>query len=207
MKIFPVYYFPPISWFAALSGESTVVFELHQNYRKQNYYNRMRIKGPNKVMLLTVPVEKDKENTPLLARKVSYRENWQKNHWKSLEAAYRAAPYFEFYEDRIQPFFEREQLSLSALNLSVIRTCLEILQMDVDFQVSTAYQGSAAYSGDYRTAFSPQAKAIPEWFQAQAYRQTFGEDFAPDLSILDLIFNMGPESAGILRTSFTGTPA
>lgn len=205
MKIFPVYYFPSISWFAALSQEKEVTLELHQHYRKQNYYNRMRIKGPNKVLLLTVPVVKDKESTPLLQRQVSYRENWQKNHWKSLEAAYRASPYFEFYEDRIQGYFEREQASLSGLNLAIIQTLLDLLQLDVSLHFSSSYQSSEAYETDYRSDFFSQGEPLPDWFKPAEYRQTFGESFAPDLSILDLLFNMGPESAGILRASFTGS--
>ena len=118
MKVFPIYYCPPISWFAAVKPETTILLEAHEHYRKQQYFNRMRVKGPNGVLALSIPIAKAPEKSLVNSRKIAYAEDWQKNHWKSLEAGYRSSPYFEFYEDRFAPFYEQKWDSLMEFNLS-----------------------------------------------------------------------------------------
>ena len=201
MKVFPVYYFPPISWFAAIQSESQVMLEAREHYRKQQYFNRMRIKGPNGVMALSIPVEKAPEKTPLAERRIAYAMDWQKNHWKSLEAGYRSSPYFEYYEDRLLPFYEQRWDNLLEFNLASIALCVKLLDLDLTWEVSSEYKDSDQYSADYRSTFNARKGVSPSGFTPQPYEQVF-PGFAPDLSLLDLLFNEGPAARQILNGSF-----
>jgi len=205
MNIYPVYYFPPISWFSAVAQETTVLLEAHEHYKKQRYFNRMRIQTSNKVLTMSVPVAKARENTPLNLRSISYTVDWQRNQWISITSAYRSSPYFEYYEDKLKPFFESKTESLLEHNLNIIKTLREILQLDFEIQVTDAFQPSDAYEQDFRRAFNPRGPIEADWFVAEPYLHVFGEGFVPDLSILDLICNQGPASSLVLKGSYRKT--
>jgi WbqC-like protein family len=203
MKIFPVYYFPSVSWFAAALREQTIVLEKWQYYRKQHYFNRMEIKTPDKVLRLSIPIQKAGEQTPLAQRTIAHDWNWRHDHWKSIEAALRSSPYFEFYESRIAAFYVTPYEGLFDFNLAIITMLRDSLRLDLQWTVSEKYLEPEAYTADYRDAFTPKNGAMPTWFRPQPYLQVFGEVFAPDLSILDLMCNKGPETERILRESFS----
>lgn len=198
MDIFPVYYFPPVSWFTAIIRSEAPVLEQFRNYRKQHLYNRTRIKGPNKVQNLTVPISRSPDNTPICNSLIAYNQDWQRDHWKSLEAAYRSSPYFEYYEDYLQPYFTQKENSLLRLNLNIINSMLGMLQVNPSYTLSPKYLSATARDQDFRDAFDPRGRALPTWFAAENYQQVFPE-FDPDLSILDLLFNLGPESGAYLQ--------
>ncbi|HHG86701.1 MAG TPA: hypothetical protein ENJ82_18275 [Bacteroidetes bacterium] len=204
MKIFPVYYFPPVSWFAAALHAGEIVLENWEHYKKQQYFNRMNILTPGKVLKLSIPVRKAKEYTPLVHRTISYDWTWRKDHWKSLESAYRSSPYFEYYENRFAPFFSGETESLSELNLLILEQLREALAIDLEWKMSDSFHGSAYYSVDYRQEFDSKRERWPSWFHPAPYQQVFGNEFVPDLSIFDLLCNCGPESVRILRESYVG---
>lgn len=198
MKIFPVYYFPPVSWFAAAIRTEDLILEAHIHYRKQQYFNRTRIRGANKVQNLSIPIVRTSENTPFHLRQISYAEDWQKLHWKSFEAAYRSSPYFEFYEDQIVSVFEDKFEKLIDLNMHLLGQLKKMLQLDGEWTLSEKYEDADFYEEDYRQAFDGRGNKLPEWFEPVEYRQVF-PGFEGNLSITDLIFNMGPESLGVLR--------
>lgn len=198
MKIFPVYYFPPVSWFAALSAETEVVLEQWIHFRKQQYTTRCYIRGANKVQLLSLPIVRDGEQVPLCKKQVSYEQGWQKDHWRGIESAYRSAPYFEYYEHEFAGFFREKHDTLLGFHLHVLPFLLRWLNLEVRYTLSDKFTGPEFWSGDLRDAFDPSGKP-PAWFRCEPYTQVFGEDFVPDLSILDLLFNLGPESGAYLR--------
>ncbi len=202
MDIFPVYYFPPVAWFAAAAHTKSFVVEQWVHYRKQQYFNRTCIKTPDKTLILSIPVKKAVEQTPLCKREIAYDWRWQHDHWKSLESAYRSAPYFEYYEEGIRDFFEEQPASLLDYNLRITQHMSDLLELDLSWELSDAYHGPAHYGRDFRDAFPTKDDDLPAEFIAQPYPQVFGEDFSPNLSILDLLFNKGPESASILKSSW-----
>lgn len=179
----------------------TLVLEQWEFYRKQNYFNRMCIKTPESVLKLSIPIRKAKEYSPIRERIISYDWKWQRDHWRSLESAYRSSPYFEYYEDRIEPFFREQPEMLLDYNLRIIDKLSEMLGIELNYSLSESYQEDEAYDRDLRSDFDPKRQQAPAWFEAVAYPQVFGEEFAPDLSVLDLLFNCGPESVRILRES------
>lgn len=202
MKILPVYYFPSVAWFSAALHEKSFVLEQWEHYRKQNLYNRTRILAANGVLKLSVPMRKSAEHTPLCDKKIAFDWKWQREQWMSVTSAYRSSPYFEFYEDILKGLFFLETDSLLEYNLVIVRTLSETMQLDLSWQLSEKYDASEAYSGDYRRDFDPRKASVNDWFEAVPYPQVFGEGFAADLSILDLLCNQGPASSSILRESY-----
>lgn len=201
MKIFPVYYFPPVSWFAAALQAGDIVLERWQYYRKQQFFNRMEIKSPDKILRLSIPIQKAEEHTPVGLRTIAHDWNWRHDHWKSIESALRSSPYFEYYADRIEAFYKEPVDSLFDFNLAIITMVRDKLKLPIQWTISERYLEPAAYEEDYREAFNPKGGQMPPWFQPRSYLQVFGEVFSPDLSILDLMCNKGPESERILRES------
>ena len=203
MKVFPIFYFPPISWFSAFIREEKVVLDQHANYRKQQFYNRTVIKGPNKVLPLSVPVVRSAEDTPVSEKEISYTEDWQKIHWKSLETSYRTSPYFEYYEPQLEPYFLNREKSLQAFNLDILATVCKQLGVDTDWELSSRWITPEECETDYRMVYQQRPKTIPSWFIQAPYTQVF-PGFDPDLSILDLLFNLGPEARVYLLDNFQG---
>lgn len=202
MNVFPVYYFPPISWFVAAAQESTVLLEAHEFYKKQQYFNRMRVMTSNKILDLSIPVVKARENTAIGKREVFFDGKWMHDHWVSLTSAYRSSPYFEFYEDHFEPFFKEKTPSLFERNLDIIKMLREVLQLEFEIELTDSFKGSEQYEIDYRRAFSPKSTTSSDWFDPQPYLHVFGEKFHPDLSIMDLICNQGPASGVYLKQAF-----
>lgn len=202
MKIFPVYYFPSVAWFAAAVHEKSIVLEKWQHFRKQNYFNRMEVKIPNGTLRLSIPIQKAHERTPIGERKISHAWHWRKDHWKSIESALRSSPYFEFFEDRIEGFYQKEWDSLFDYNLAIITLIRDTLRLDFDWTISESYLPSEAYSGDFREGLAVNKGEMPEWFVPQPYPQVFGDEFSPDLSILDLMCNKGMETEMILKSCY-----
>ncbi len=202
MKIFPVYYFPSIAWFAAALHEQTIVLEKWQYYRKQHFFNRMEIKSPEKVLRLSIPIQKAGERTPLCERLVSNAATWRHDHWKSIESALRSSPYFEFFESRIEAFYKEPVDSLFDYNVAIITMVRDALRLDIQWTVSEEYLDGSAYVTDYRDQFEPKDGYMPPWFKPKSYLQVFGEVFSPDLSIIDLMCNKGPETERFLRESY-----
>lgn len=206
MDIFPVYYFPPVAWFAAALHSERFVMEQWVHYRKQQYSNRTCIKTPDKTLILSIPIKKAVEQTPLCQREIAYDWRWQHDHWKSLESAYRSAPYFEYYEEGIHDFFLEQPTSLLDYNLRITRHLSDLLELDLNWELSTSYQAAEHYTRDFRDAFPTKEDALPKEFIPQPYPQVFGETFSPNLSILDLLFNKGPESKALLVDSWAARP-
>lgn len=193
LAIYPLCYFAPIPWYVAAIQEKSLLIEVAEHYRKQQYTNRMRIKTTNSALSLVIPVQHSSGNTPIRDKRISYESNWQKQHWKSLETAYRSSPYFEYYEDKLRTFYEKKYDFLVDLNLEIHAFCSKVFQLEIPPELTETYEYSDYYQKDFRSQFDASGKTIPEWFEAKKYFQVFeNENFTPALSILDLILNEGP---------------
>ena len=200
MKVFPLFYFPPISWFSAVYGEKEIALEVNHHYRKQTYANRMEVQGSNKLQTLSIPIQREGDNTPFSHSRINYDSDWRKNHWRTLDAAYRRAPFFEYYEDRIEPFFLQEPDLIAPHTFEIVKVLLDILGMEVEVKLTESYLDSDAYDADYRLAFNARKPISPPWFKPVEYQQVF-RTFEADLSILDLIANEGPAAIEVVRNS------
>lgn len=200
VPIFPIAYFPPISWFSAALQYDFIELEVCQHFRKQQYTNRMWIKGANGDMKLSIPVERRGARMPIKEKKISYAANWQLQHFRSWEAAYRNSPYYEYYIDSFRPFFEKRHLSLVDILEESIRVCFQKLGAELEVSLTEEYKPIVAES-DWRRVFDPTRQKLPVDFKVISYPQVF-DHFSTDLSIVDLLFNEGPASLPILMQGF-----
>lgn len=198
MKILlPVFYLPPISWFSEfLNEENEVVLEQFENFPKQTYRNRTNIYGANGKLSLIIPIHHTGKRC-IKDIEISYAEDWQKLHWKSIKNAYQSSPYFEYYEDKLEKIFSEKPKFLLEFNLTALEIILKILKSEKEYSFTEEYVKSPEIN-DFRDHFS--AKNESE-YQMDEYYQTFSDKlgFIKDLSIIDLICNIGPESATYIK--------
>jgi len=196
-------YFPPVSYFSAISRAQRVYIEQYEHFGKQSYRNRCEIMTANGVIPLTVPVAKANSKTLVKDLKIVYQTNWQKLHFKGIESAYKNSPYYEYYIDDFLPFFDKKETYLLDLNQAILEKTLDFLKLKTSVQLTADYirEGDAAYT-DFRDAIHPKpSRRRPGAdFPVSAYRQTFSDrfPFRPGLSILDLLFCCGPEAGQYL---------
>ncbi len=182
--------------------------DVGEHYVKRSYRNKCSILSANGVMALTVPLSRSSSDDADLTHaamkdlKVSYDDNWRHVHWQSLVSAYNMSPFFEYYEDDIKPLFERKFDYLVDLNAEAMDIVNRLLMMDdVTINVSETYIPAQTVELDLRNQITP--KTHLDDFCQKEYYQVFSEKygFQPNLSILDLLFNLGPESRVVLRDS------
>ena len=194
-------YFGPVSQFVVMLNANKVVFENEDNYQKQTYRNRMYLYGANGKLLLNIPIK----HTGNKSGHQKYRdiriENdfpWQKQHWKSIETVYRTSPFFEFYEDDFYPLYHQKFDFLMDFNYHSLELALESLQTELSFKKTSEYFREPKELTDGR--FLAEAKNN-EPQQLEPYSQVFQDKFGylNDLSIVDLIFNEGPNALNYLQ--------
>ena len=190
-------YFPSISNFVALAKADTIIFEVDDNYQKQTNRNRTHIYSPNGFQMLNIPTKHYKE-THQKTRDIKIENDfdWQKQHFKSLEAAYRSSPFFEYFEDEMIPIFKKKHTFLLDLNFETIDFVLKCLRLNKEYQKTIEYFHEVKTT-DYR--YLANGKRDTSTFES--YPQVFQEKvgFLNNLSILDLIFNEGKFALDYLK--------
>lgn len=195
----PTYF--PNSLSMACLAQGPVRWEACDNYQKQTYRNRCYICNDRGRQLLNIPIRHvGGSGGRQLFREVRIDNgyNWQRQHWRSLETAYRSAPFFEYYEADLQPLFERPFDHLLDLNLATIGVLCDLLGIEFPEAVTESYEESPATLRDGR--FLVSAKAGPP-MPMPHYPQVFEDrhGFIPDLSVLDLLFNEGTSASDYLQ--------
>ncbi|MGS0747418.1 WbqC family protein [Halpernia sp. GG3] len=196
-QLLPLFYLPPISWFSKfLEKDSNLVLEQFENFPKQTYRNRTNIYGANGKLTLVIPINHT-GNRLYKDTEISYTENWQKQHWKSIKNAYQSSPYFEFYEDRFGQIYEKPEKFLFDFNLKALEILIKISKIETKFAFTEKYQREPSAS-DLRNNFSAKSKHDKKF---ENYYQIFTEKygFIENLSMCDLLFNLGPESLIYLK--------
>lgn len=202
-----LHYLPSIQYFSKFLAHPTVFIEQHENYLKGSYRNRCYIVGANGLQRLSIPLKSGKnERQAIRDVQIAYTENWQTQHWTSIRSAYGRAPYFEYFADEIQPFFQKKPTFLYDFNWHLLMLLVDILQLDVDIQQTKQYEKqTTAEIIDFRNGIFPKKHRQKEdkRFLPMPYAQVFEErhGFLPNLSILDLLFCTGPQASLILEQS------
>ena len=200
-------YLAPVQYYTKLlhNNGGTAYVEAFDNYAKQTYRNRCMIADANGPLALTIPTEKTAEGKCLMRDiRISDHGNWRHQHWNALEAAYRHTPFFLYYEDDFRPFYEKEIPFLYDFNMQLTHLVCDLIGIDIDLQPTNQYLHNPDGMADFRMAISPKSPwQEDQEFTPAAYYQVFKEKhgFIPNLSIADLLFNMGPESILILNES------
>ncbi len=141
MALFIPTYFSPISQYHALLNSNSITFEVEDNYQKQTYRNRCYIYGANGKQLLNIPVSIPKSSKKTKSKDILVENsNWQKQHYKSLEAAYNHSPFFEFYKDDLQKIFLKKYTYLLDVNLDTFNFIKNALELPVEYKFSKTYE-------------------------------------------------------------------
>ena len=195
-------YFGPVQWYQKLYRYDRCLIEQYDSYQKQTYRNRCVIATANGLQALTVPVK----HTPLSPftkdLRISDHNQWRKTHWNALQSAYSESPFFEYYADDIRPFFERKYEFLIDFNEAIRQKICELIDIHPQVEYTTEYVKPTANSqqpiafSDFREVIHAKHPQPDADFKPKAYWQVFQHryGFQPNLSILDLLFCMGPES-------------
>lgn len=200
-----VAYLPPVQYMTKFMAYDRVYLEMHENFQKQSYRNRCVIYGTNGPLTLVIPVKKKHGIKNIITDiRIDYDNDWQNIHWKSLVSAYQNSPFFEFYKDELCELIFSKDEYLVGFNLKLLNHITGILNLDGSYSLSKDYSGNAELH-DYRQTISPKKRLRrhDRFFEPVTYRQVFEgkHGFIPNLSVVDLIFNAGPDSHHILRES------
>lgn len=182
-------YFPSISHFVAMAKADSVTFEMEDNFQKQTNRNRLYLYSPNGIFMLNIPVKKSNSRQMTKDVKLEDAFDWQKQHFKTLEASYRNSPFFEYYEDTLMPIFTKKHTFLMDLNIETIEIVSKCLKLDLAPQKTAEYFHEVKNLADFRVL----ANGKKDRNTFDSYTQVFQEKqgFINNLSILDLLFNEG----------------
>lgn len=201
-------YFAPVQYYSEILKAEKVYIEQFENFIKQTYRNRCVIQGGNGPIQLIVPVVKGRGPKTLIKDlKISYDTDWQRNHWRTIFSAFNSSPFFEYYKYDIQPFFEIKHQFLLDFNLKIHEVICELLEIENVAVLTKDFEIVPNGTKNLRESISPKNKVIADnHFQAKEYTQVFSDKlgFMPNLSILDLLFNEGPNSYSILHGNIIG---
>lgn len=200
--VFPMFYLPPVEYFIKLNTyKPDILIEREEHFPKQTYRNRANIYSPDGMLTLTVPVIKGSKNHTLIKDvKISYDFDWQRLHWQSLGACYRRSAYFEYYEDDFAAFYQKQKqvTFLFDYNEELLQLLLKLTKIKAEIKYTDEYHAEYPLPvDDLRITIHPKKETELE---QKPYFQVFEDrkGFLKNLSIVDLLFNQGPQSINYL---------
>ncbi|MDR1699352.1 MAG: WbqC family protein [Prevotellaceae bacterium] len=191
-------YLAPVQYYETLANHR-IWIESYEHYIKQTYRNRCHIATANGLMPLTIPVEKPGGKCATRDVRISAHENWQELHWRSIEAAYNSSPFLEYYRDDFLPFYKKRWTFLFDFNTEIQQMILGLLDLETDIHFTENYETQLPKGcEDWREMISPKKETN---YKGQNYYQVFAPKFGflPNMSIVDLLFNMGTEAVLVLK--------
>lgn len=198
MLLLSTAYFAPILYYSGLIRDELVVMERHEHYNKQSYRNRCIIYSANGLLDLAVPVARTKEpKIQVTEVEIAYDMLWQKQHFKAIESAYRRSPFYEYYIDDLMIFFNGHYRYLYDFNMQIVRKICSLIKISPHIQESNDFVKSGDGIIDMRNSIHPK---VTYKIDTPCYMQVFANKwgFKHNLSILDLLFNVGPEAKNYL---------
>ncbi|HET6227306.1 MAG TPA: WbqC family protein [Bacteroidia bacterium] len=196
--LLPTSYLGPLNYYSKLKRFEHCEIEHFEHLPKQTYRSRCAIYSPNGPLILSIPLIKRNHRQSMKEVKISYDYDWLKLHWRTLESAYRRSPFFEYYEDDLQPFYASKKHDyLVDFNESIQQKILQLLKLKKQYSFTAEYIKTPDDKTDLRELFSEKNPAFNDSnFQVIPYMQVFEtkHGFLPNLSIVDLLFNTGSKA-------------
>jgi len=198
-----LHYLPCTQFFSAMLEADEIRLEKNEYYVKQSYRNRCYILGANKVEMLIVPVIDGNKKILVKDMRIDYQQRWYDIHWRTIKAAYGKSPFFEYFADYFQHTLQKKPAFLWDLNFELLTICLKLLQVNKTISLTKNYDKETDSSNfDMRGLITPKKGAETViLYEPVAYQQNFGNEFVPNLSVIDLLFCRGNQSLGILKKS------
>lgn len=194
-------YFPSLEYFCALLKNEEIVIESHEYFEKQSYRNRCIIQTTNKIDTLTVPVQNGNKKVLIKDLKIDHSQDWHRRHWGAIHSAYGKSPFFEFYSEYFKIILDKKHDFLFDLNVEILTICLKLLRLEKKVTFTKNYDKNV--QTDFRGLIHPKRNyELNNLYRPFFYRQNFGSEFVPNLSILDLLFCQGNQSLSVLKESF-----
>ncbi len=201
-------YLPPIYSIARMIYHGKVLIEQHEHFIKSTYRNRCYIATPNGRQRMSLPLANGKGQRRVMEKvQIAYSEQWQKIHWDTICYAYRSSPYFEYYEDHFEPFYQQHYPNLIDFNTQLLALILQLIGAEIVLEKTSSFQKKYDDTDilDFRSVVHPKKEQEKQdsLFTPPVYHQVFEEKigFLPHLSIIDLLFAEGPQTLGILKAA------
>ena len=198
--LLPLAYAGPIAHWVPICKQQSIIWEVQDFYHKQTYRNRMEIHAANGKLTLSIPIQHLGYEGHQYYKDVQIANEftWQRNHWLSLKTAYQSSPFFEYYEDDIAPLYRKPFKSLLVFNKKVMETICELLQLQAPQETTKTYEKDSPHHDLRHLIDAKNAKPTTIYEYIQVFSEKNG--FISNLSILDILFNMGPETVPLLQS-------
>jgi hypothetical protein len=205
IPLIELHYLPCVDYFAVVTGSREIFVERHENYIKQSYRNRCHLVTANGVSSLTIPVVHTSGKTRITDLKIDHTQKWLNIHWRTIQAAYGNAPFYEYYSEDLHKVLFKKHEFLYDLNFNLLTLCLTWLKYAGEVKETLAYVKKP--EGDFldlRSAIHPKKAGLQAFHNHAPYRQVFGSMFVPNLSLIDVIFCLGPDTRRYLQEGKSG---
>ena len=194
-------YLAPLTFYARLYANRELIIDGNAPFTKQTYRNRAVIATENGTQSLTIPVVHDGGRTAMRDVRISEHGNWRRQHWNAIVSAYRKSPFFDYYADDFAHFYEEKDGFLMDFDIRLHNVISELLGLQHTLTTNDEKSGFPCGTiEDIRHIAEPERVADVSGMKSIPYYQVFMQrhGFIPNLSIVDLLFNMGPEGLIIL---------
>jgi hypothetical protein len=196
-------YLPSIAFFSNLQGKEELVLEAQEFFEKQTYRNRCHLLSSQQIEILTVPLQGANKKIKTKDIKIDNSQKWNKKHWRSIQTCYGKSPFFEFFADDFKVIYEKDYKFLWDLNMDLLTICLKITGQKLKITESVSYEKNILGNVmDARSLIHPKKPDyLNQFYKPKAYGQSFGNNFEPNLSVIDLLMNEGPNAKNVIQQS------
>lgn len=197
-----LHYLPSIPYFSSIHQAEKVIVEKHEHFIKQSFRNRCHILTAQGDERLVVPLTSKHGKVLITDIRIDYSQKWLNNHWRTIESAYRNAPFFEHYADQVQMALQKGHIFLYDLNMELLTICLKWLKSDISIEESITYEKIPAEGIiDMRNVVhAKKPELYADYYQPMPYPQVFGNKFVEGLSLIDLMFCEGPAARAVVAS-------